>query len=226
MRLEDLLGEAGFPPGSRQEWLELATKSLAGRSFAETLLSFSDDGIPIDLCIVRDDAGITKENARELEGKKVATQLGNVTHYKLLKTLEHLGVDAAKVELVQMNPADAAVAMVRGDVVMGCAFGGALDRMKEVGKPLMTGAEQEAVGINTFDVIDLHRPGRCRRLSGETMEHRRRGAALRRRRHDGAARHRRTGASGSLPAAGDRSSWATRTRRTTASWGTRCWGAG
>lgn len=106
-----------------------------------------------DLCIVRDDSGITKENAKELEGKKVATQLGNVTHYKLLRTLEHLGVDASKVELVQMNPADAAVAVVRGDVVMGCAFGGALDRMKEVGKPLMTGAEQEAVGINTFDVI-------------------------------------------------------------------------
>ena len=46
-----------------------------------------------DLCIVRDDAGITKENAKELEGKKVATPTGNVTHYKLLKTLEHLGVD-------------------------------------------------------------------------------------------------------------------------------------
>ena len=54
-----------------------------------------------------------------------------------------------------MNPADAAVAMVRGDVVMGCAFGGAIDRMKEVGKPLMTGAEQEAAGINTFDVITV-----------------------------------------------------------------------
>ena len=50
-----------------------------------------------DLCIVRDDSGITKENAKELEGKKVATQLGNVTHYKLLRTLEHLGVDASKV---------------------------------------------------------------------------------------------------------------------------------
>jgi taurine transport system substrate-binding protein len=106
-----------------------------------------------DLCIVRDDAKITKENAKELEGKKVATPIGNVTHYKLLKTLEHLGVDATKVNLVQMNGADAAVAMVRGDVVMGCAFGGPLDRMKEVGKPLMTGAEQEAVGINTFDII-------------------------------------------------------------------------
>ena len=106
-----------------------------------------------DLCIVRDDAGITKDNAKELEGKKVATPTGNVTHYKLLKTLELLGVDASKVEIVQMNGADAAVALVRGDVTMACAFGGPLDRMKTVGKPLMTGAEQEAAGINTFDII-------------------------------------------------------------------------
>lgn len=106
-----------------------------------------------DACIVRDDAGITKENAQELEGQRVATPLGNVTHYKLLKSMEHLGVDASKVELVQMNPADGAVALVRGDVPMACGFGGALTRMKTVGKPLMTGAEQEAAGINTFDVI-------------------------------------------------------------------------
>jgi taurine transport system substrate-binding protein len=106
-----------------------------------------------DLCIVRDDSGITQENAKELEGKKVATPTGNVTHYKLLRTLTHLGVDPAKVDIVQMNGADAAVALVRGDVVMACAFGGPIDRMRTVGKPLMTGAEQEAVGINTFDVI-------------------------------------------------------------------------
>ena len=106
-----------------------------------------------DLCIVRDDAGITKENAKELEGKKVATPTGNVTHYKLLRTLDHLGVDASKVEIVQMNGADAAVALIRGDVTMACAFGGPIDRMRTVGKPLMTGAEQEAVGINTFDIV-------------------------------------------------------------------------
>ncbi|PWE34405.1 taurine ABC transporter substrate-binding protein [Maritimibacter sp. 55A14] len=108
-----------------------------------------------DLCVVRDDSGITKENAKELEGKKVATPFGNVTHYKLLRTLEHLDVDVNKVDLVQMNPADAAVALVRGDVVMGCAFGGAIDRMKTVGSPLMTGAEQEAIGINTFDIVTV-----------------------------------------------------------------------
>jgi len=109
-----------------------------------------------DLCVVRDDSGITQENAKEtLPGKKVATPIGNVTHYKLLKTMETLGVDASSVDLVQMNPADAAVALVRGDVPMACAFGGALNRMKEVGHPLMTGAEQEEAGINTFDVISV-----------------------------------------------------------------------
>ena len=108
-----------------------------------------------DLCIVRDDAGITKENAKELEGKKVATPTGNVTHYKLLRTLEHLGVDASKVEIVQMNGADGAVALVRGDVTMACAFGGPIDRMRTVGKPLMTGAEQEAVGISAFDIVSV-----------------------------------------------------------------------
>lgn len=109
-----------------------------------------------DLCVVRDDSGITKESAKKLEGKKVATPIGNVTHYKFLKMMEHLGVDATKINIVQMNPADAAVALIRGDVVMGCAFGGSLGRMKTVGKPLMTGAEQEAVGINTFDIISVN----------------------------------------------------------------------
>ena len=108
-----------------------------------------------DACIVRDDAGITKDNAAELEGKKVASPLGNVTHYKFLKSMEALGADASKVELVQMNPADGAVALIRGDVVMACGFGGALDRMKEVGSPLLTGAEQEELGINTFDIVSV-----------------------------------------------------------------------
>ena len=54
-----------------------------------------------------------------------------------------------------MNGADAAVALVRGDVTMACAFGGPIDRMRTVGTPLMTGAEQEAAGINTFDIISV-----------------------------------------------------------------------
>ena len=108
-----------------------------------------------DNCIIRTDSGITQANASELEGKRIGTPIGNVTHYKLLRMLDHLGVDATKVEFVQMNGADAAVAMMQGDVVMGCAFGGPVQRMMEVGAPLMTADEQEAIGIRVFDVVSV-----------------------------------------------------------------------
>ena len=106
-----------------------------------------------DNCVVHADAGITQANAHELEGKKVATAIGNVTHFKLLKTLQHLGVDADRVDIVEMNGSDAADALERGQVAMACAFGGPLARMRELGDELMSAAEQEAIGIRVFDVV-------------------------------------------------------------------------
>ncbi len=106
-----------------------------------------------DNCVVHKDAGITKENAKELEGKKVALFTAGVTHYKMLKTLKHLNVDVSKVKILSMSNPDAAAAMARGDVAMACGFGGALNRMKKYGKVLMTGAEQEAIGLKVFDIV-------------------------------------------------------------------------
>ena len=106
-----------------------------------------------DNCVVHTDAGITQANAHELEGKKVATPIGNVTHFKLLRTLQHLGVDANRVDLVEMNGSDAADALERGEVAMACAFGGPLARMRELGDELMSAAEQEAIGIHVLDVV-------------------------------------------------------------------------
>ncbi|MBS1270833.1 MAG: Taurine-binding periplasmic protein [Gammaproteobacteria bacterium] len=108
-----------------------------------------------DQCVVHADTGITKENAKELEGKRVATPIGNVTHYKMLRVLDHLGVDANKVNVVPMNGNEAAAALSRGDVAMACAFGGPLVEMKRHGSVLMTAEEQEAIGIRVFDVISV-----------------------------------------------------------------------
>jgi len=108
-----------------------------------------------DNCVVHKDAGITQENAKDLEGKKVATPIGNVTHYKLLRTLDHLEVDANAVNLLQMNPPEAAAALARGDVEMACGFGGALRRMMEFGDVLMSAGEQEAIGIRVFDIVSV-----------------------------------------------------------------------
>ncbi len=108
-----------------------------------------------DNCVVSKASGITQANAKELEGKKVGTSIGNVTHYKLLRMLKHLGVDASKVDIVQMNATDAAVAFARGDITMGCGWGGGLLRMLKTGNLLMTAAEQEALGIRVFDVVSV-----------------------------------------------------------------------
>ena len=124
-------------------------------------------GLPLDLvgvavsyakndqCVVHEDTGITKANAEELEGKRVATPIGNVTHYKMLRTLDHLGVNADKVNVVPMDGNEAAAALSRGNVAMACAFGGPLVEMKKHGSVLMTAEEQEAIGIRVFDVISV-----------------------------------------------------------------------
>ncbi len=109
-----------------------------------------------DNCVARGDLGITKKNAAQtLDGQSIYTPLGNVTHFKLLKMLEHLGVDLDSVELIQSEGGPAAVAALdSGNVAMACAFGGAVNQMIAAGGNLvMTGSEQEAIGIRVFDII-------------------------------------------------------------------------
>ena len=109
-----------------------------------------------DNCVANPDFGVTAANAAEtLAGQSIYTPLGNVTHFKLLKMLEHLGVDTASVELIQSEGGPAAVAALdSGAVAMACAFGGAVNQMiANGGNLVMTGSEQEAIGIRVFDII-------------------------------------------------------------------------
>ncbi|MYG80083.1 MAG: hypothetical protein F4189_17240 [Acidimicrobiaceae bacterium] len=109
-----------------------------------------------DNCVANPDMGITADNAAEtLAGQSIYTPLGNVTHFKLLKMLEHLGVDTSTVELIQSEGGPAAVAALdSGAVAMACAFGGAVNQMiANGGNLVMTGSEQEAIGIRVFDII-------------------------------------------------------------------------
>ena len=109
-----------------------------------------------DNCVANPDLGITADNAAEtLAGQSIYTPLGNVTHFKLLKMLEHLGVDTSTVELIQSEGGPAAVAALdSGEVALACAFGGAVNQMiANGGNLVMTGSEQEAIGIRVFDII-------------------------------------------------------------------------
>merc|ERR1711907_328177 len=57
-------------------------------------------------CVTSNASGITKANATELEGMKV------------------VGADRKKMDIIQMDPEEGAAALVSGDVVMACLFGG------------------------------------------------------------------------------------------------------
>jgi methylmalonyl-CoA mutase len=48
MNLTKVLGEAGFPTASREKWQILAEKALAGTTFEDALVSWTDDSIRID----------------------------------------------------------------------------------------------------------------------------------------------------------------------------------
>ena len=118
-------------------------------------VSYSD----ADNCIVQDSLGVTKANAAEtLAGATVMTPFGNVTHYKMLKMMENLGVDLDGLNIVQAESgATTAAAFEVGDIDVGCAFGGSIENMMaNGGSPIFTGIEQqEEVGIFTYDIVSI-----------------------------------------------------------------------
>ena len=104
-------------------------------------------------CVVAAGLEIDKESASELEGKRVAVPMGTGAQYTFLQLMGYLKVDTSTMSIVDMAPAEGAAALSQGDVDMACGWGGALARMREFGNVLLTGAEKEAIGILSFDLI-------------------------------------------------------------------------
>ncbi len=132
----------GVPP------FVVATSAGQDLQAIDVAVSYSDN----DNCVVASGLEITKDNAKELEGHKVAVPLGTSAHYGFLKQMEHFGVDLSKLEIVDMAPPDGAAAFAQGAVDMFCGWGGSLRRAKESGNVLLTGPEKEDLGILVFDV--------------------------------------------------------------------------
>lgn len=107
-------------------------------------------------CFVRNDAGIDKSNASELEGQSVAVPLNTMADYSFRRQMDALGVDVDKVKVIDQVPADGATSLVDGSVVMACIFGGnSAKKARSVGSPLMTAKETAEAGIFSFDVVSV-----------------------------------------------------------------------
>ena len=109
-----------------------------------------------DDCIIRDDSGISKSNASELEGKSVAVPLNTMADFGFRMTMRAVGVDVNELKVIDMNPEDGAVALVDGQVTMACAYvANSLNTMKTVGSSVLTTVEKQAAGITSFDIISV-----------------------------------------------------------------------
>lgn len=117
----------------------------------DVAVSYSEN----DNCVARSSLEITKENAKELEGKEVGVPLGTAAHYGFLKQMAHFGVDTSTMKIVDMAPPDGAAAFANGNLDLVCGWGGSLRRMMEHGNILLTGAEKEELGIQVFDATTV-----------------------------------------------------------------------
>ncbi len=110
-----------------------------------------------DNCVAATALGATRDNAAEvLNGATVSVPVGTVAHYKMLKSMQFLKVDTDSFDIKPLDPAEGAAALQGGEVDMACGWGGGLQRMKEAGNIIMTGAEMETeIGLKVFDVISV-----------------------------------------------------------------------
>ena len=103
----------GVPP------FVVATSAGQDLQVVDVAVSYADN----DNCVVAERLEIDKENAKELEGKKVGVPIGTAAHYGFLKQMAHFGVDINTMDVVDMAPPDGAAAFAQGSLDMVCGWG-------------------------------------------------------------------------------------------------------
>jgi len=107
-------------------------------------------------CVVSNASGITKRNASDLEGKKVAVPLGTMADYVFKETMRVVGADPSKMKVIDMNPEDGSAALVNGDVAMACLFGGkSIENALKAGTRMLTVKEASDAGISGIDITSV-----------------------------------------------------------------------
>ena len=130
-----------------------AVKSKAPIKLVDIAMEY---GMGNTTCVTSKASGITKANATELEGKKVAVPLGTMADYVFTASMEIVGADPKKMKVVDMNPEEGAAALVSGDVAMACLFGGnSIKAATEVGSRLISVNEARDGGILGIDITSV-----------------------------------------------------------------------
>ncbi|MDB2680814.1 ABC transporter substrate-binding protein, partial [Candidatus Pelagibacter bacterium] len=130
-----------------------AVKSKAPLKLVDIAMEYGMGGTT---CVTSNASGITKANGSELEGKKVAVPLGTMAEYVFDESMKVIGADRSKMDVIQMDPEEGAAALVSGDVVMACLFGGnSIKAATAVGSRLLTVQEARDAGILGIDITSV-----------------------------------------------------------------------
>ena len=114
----------------------------------ETILIAAQIG-QAEALVVRNGSGITK--VQDLVGKKIAVPFVSTGHYSLLAALKHWGIDASKVQILNLRPPEITAAWQRGDIDAAYVWDPVLGKIKESGKIFTNSNEVAKWGAPTFD---------------------------------------------------------------------------
>lgn len=116
-----------------------------------------DDIAASEAMVARQGSGIDPKDPRTLKGKKIATPFVSTSHFHTMFALEVFGLKQTDVQLLNMQPPQAAAAWERGDIDAAFVWDPALARMKKNGDVVVTSGELSARGKATFDGVAVSR---------------------------------------------------------------------
>ena len=99
--------------------------------------------------IARDGSEI--ETLEDLAGKRVAVPVGSTAHFSLMGALDHAGIEASDLTLLNMPPDQIAAAWEQGAIDAAFIWQPVQNQILETGTRLATSAETAEWGFPTFD---------------------------------------------------------------------------
>ncbi|MBU1360168.1 MAG: taurine ABC transporter substrate-binding protein [Gammaproteobacteria bacterium] len=115
------------------------------------LFWISADIANAEALVARNGSNIT--SVKDLAGKKVATPFVSTAHYQLMAGMKMDGVDAKKVNVMNMRPPEIAAAWERGDIDATFIWDPVLSKIKSNGKVIATSGDIGKRGAPTFEGI-------------------------------------------------------------------------
>lgn len=111
----------------------------------------SADIASAEALVARDGSGVT--NFKSMEGKRIGVPFVSTAHYQLIAALGKEGVDARKVNIMNMRPPEIAAAWERGDIDGTFVWDPVLAKVKQKGKVIATSGDIANMGYPTFESI-------------------------------------------------------------------------